>query len=558
MAENFLAYDNQAGGGIIYVVGHRHPDTDSIVSAIAYAHLRQKQGYNVVACRLGDLTQESSYVLQRFGVDPPLYMADARSQLDETEIDEANALPQDAIVRDAIEKIDESHKVFTVQDEQSKLMGLVTNSSIAKAVFGDTAASIDLLAQTSVENITKAIDGSLLYSPEKASHNGKVSTIALSANRLKFYDLDKRIVILGNDTNAQLDAIAQGASILILVWTKEVAPMVIAEAKKNKCAIILSGYGAMNTSRYIYYAIPLTLVMTPRSELVVFNVAEFVDDAKNVMMRTRHRAYPVTDEENRVLGFTSRYRLLNAAKRRFVLVDHNEPQQSVPHITSAELIEIIDHHRIGDITSDRPITFRNETVGATATILCKMFRESNIEPDDPIKGLLLSAIIADTLHFKSPTTTDQDRAIAEALAADLDITIEELAEGIFTASSQQILNDLSVLLEADVKEYEVGERKVLISQYTMYRLNQTAAIQSELLKVMEKKAEEVGAYLWLMMFTSARDNGSIFYAAGPGKDCLTDIFANKDGELASFQPGIVSRKNQVLPQIILHLRESAY
>lgn len=548
-------YREYGGGGIVYAVGHRHPDTDSIASAIGYAHLKQKQGYNVVACYLDELSSESKFLLQKFNQPFPLRIKDARSQLDETVMDDSNRVSKDSMLRDVIQRFDEQHKVFTVQDKRDRLLGIVTNSSIGETVLHDTSRSIDLLAKTPIENIARAIDGKLYYAPAKSHHNGKVSILALSANNLKFYDLEDRIVIMGNDTNFQLEAIRKGAAVLLLVWTKEIAPMVLNEAKKNQCAIILSGHGAMNTSRFLYYSIPVKLIMG--KDLVVFNEQEFVEDAKAKMMRTRHRAYPIVDQENRVMGLTSRYRLLNAPKRRFVLLDHNEAIQSVPNIEKAEIVEIIDHHRLGDLTSDKPVSFRNEPLGATATIIAKLFIEQNVKPDRDVAGLLLSAIIADTLNFKSPTTTEEDKKIAQHLAEYAEQNIDLLARDIFKASSVDLLKDLGKLLEFDVKNYTVAERNIIISQYTMYRLNETNALEEELVKVMEQYASNKNAYLWIMMFTSARDNGSVFYAAGPGKDVLPLIFPNADGEKNTFQEGIVSRKNQVVPKLFLYLREGS-
>lgn len=543
------------GGGVAYVTGHRHPDTDSIVSAIAYAHLRHQQGANIVPCRLGELTPEAAYLLERFKQPAPLLITDARSQIDETELDDGNELGPDDILRTALEKFAEGdQKVFTVQDAKGRLLGLVTNSSLSKFLLLDTGRAIDLLSETPIENIVKAIDGKLIYAPEETDHNGKVSIIALSANNLKFYDLEKRIVILGNDTNAQLEAIRKGAAALILVWTKEIAPMVMQEAKTQKCALILSGHGAMNTSRYIYYAIPVSAVM--EREVISFNNAEFIDDVRNKMLQSRHRAYPVVDEENRVLGLTSRFRVLNAPRRRFILVDHNDSQQSVPHIDRGEIVEIIDHHRLGDITSDNPIFVRNEPVGATATIISEMFLEQGIEPDQDIAGLLLAAIIADTLNFKSPTTTPQDVRLAQHWAEFTGLDPTDLASDIFAASSQKLLEDLDKLIRNDIKEYVVEDKRILISQHTMYRLNEANSITDHMEEKLEEEAEKEGAYLWAMMFTSARDSGSIFYAAGPGKHVLESIFPNKSGEPHTFQAGVVSRKNQVMPKLLQSLRDN--
>lgn len=542
------------GGGVIFVCGHRNPDTDSIVSAIGYAHLKQKLGINAVACRCGEVNPETKMLLERFNQPEPLLIQDARAQMDETEVDEPNAIPPTAILRDVIEQFDQDKKVFTVLDEKRKLLGMVTNSSIGDLLWGDTAKSIDLIRETAIEDIAKSIDGKILYAPAQTRHNGKISIAALSANRLKYYDLEDRIVIMGNDTNAQIEAIHKGAAILILVWTQQVAPMVMEAAKQKKCAVILSGNGTMNTSRYLYYSIPVTKVMS--TDLIVINEAEFVDDVKEKMIRTRFRAYPVVDSENRVMGLTSRYRVLNAMRRRFILVDHNERKQAVPNIDKADVLEIIDHHRLGDLTSDLPIAFRNEPVGATATIVSKIFLERGVEPDPDIQGLLLSAIITDTLNFRSPTTSPSDHEMAKYWAEKTGLDTEELARDIFMESSRQTIEDLHKLLHGDMKEFDIVGNRVVISQHTMYRLNTVEAIEDELEKQLEEEVANRGVDLWIMIFTSARDNGSIFYAAGKGAHVIPQIFPDNEGEKHSFQKGIVSRKNQVVPKLSLYIREN--
>lgn len=545
------------GGGVAYVTGHRHPDTDSIVSAIAYAHLRQKQGANVVPCRLGEVTPETAYLLEKFNQEEPLLITDARSQIDESELDYDPGVRPDDLLGEVVDKLSVGgQQVFTVQDQKGHLEGVITNSTVAKILLQETDYSVELLAKTPIENVARAIDGQLMYAPDETNHNGDVSVIALSANHMKFYEVEGRIVILGNDTNAQIEAIKKGAAALVLVWTREIAPMVLEAAKKHSCALILSGHGAMNTARYIYHAIPVKYVM--ERDVIAFNRNEFIDDVRYKMLQSRHRAYPVVDESNRVLGLTSRYRVLNAPKRRFILVDHNESKQSVPNIDRAEIVEIVDHHRLGDLTSDNPIYVRNEPVGATATIISEMFKEQNIEPDKDIAGLLLSAIIADTLNFKSPTTTPKDIRLAKYWEDFTGLDANELATEIFAASSQQLLEDLDKLITNDLKEYQVDDHKILISQHTMYRLNEANAIADQVEEKLQEGARREGAHLWAMMFTSARDSGSIFYAAGDGKEAITEIFPNKPGQEHTFQEGVVSRKNQVMPKLLKYLREGLY
>lgn len=543
---------HEQGGGVIFVLGHRHPDTDSIVCAIAYAHLKQKMGLNAVACRCGDISPDTKHILERFNQPEPLFIQDARSQMDETEMDEANLIGPNAIIKDVIETFSENKKIFTVVDERRRLLGVVTNSSIGDLLWGDTAKAIHLLSETPIESIAQAVDGKILYAPAESRQNGKVSIAAISANRLKFYDLQDRIVILGNDTNAQIEAIEKGAAILILVWTKQIAPMVLEAAKAHKCAVILSGHGAMNTSHYLYYSIPVHKIMT--TDLVVFNEAEFVDDVREKMIHSRYRFYPIVDSENRVMGLSSRYRVLSSAKRRFILVDHNERKQAVPNIDKAEILEIVDHHRLGDLTSDMPIAFRNEPVGATATIISKIFLERGIQPDKDIAGLLLSAIITDTLNFRSPTTSPDDHKMANHWAEYTGLEIEELAKDIFQAGAQRTLEDLQALIHGDMKEFDIAGGKVIISQHTMYRLNAMESIKEQIQEELEKAVQQHPVDLWVMIFTSARDNGSIFFAAGPKAAAIANIFPNLPGEEHSFQKGVVSRKNQVVPKLALHFR----
>lgn len=548
-----VAKNPQQIGGVIFVIGHRHPDTDSIVSAIAYARYKQLQGLNVVACRCGDINPETKYLLERFRQPEPLLLLDARAQMDETEMDDPNSIGPQTILRDLLDRAPDGIKAYSVVDEKRRLLGMVTNSNIGDILWGDTAKAIEMIAKTSIENIARSIDGKILYAPVTTRHNGKISIVAISANRLERYDLQDRLVVLGNDTHAQLDAIQRGAAILVLVWTKQVAPQVLELAKEKKCAVILSGNGAMNTSRYLYYSIPVEMIMS--RDLVAFNEAEFVEDVQEKMIRSRYRQYPVVDSENRVMGFSSRYRVLNASRRRFILVDHNESSQAISGIEKADILEIIDHHRLGDLTSDRPISFRNEPVGATATIVSKIYFESGLEPEKEIAGLLLSAIVSDTLNFRSPTTSAVDLEIADRLRSITGLDTDELAKEIFTLSSQRTMEDLDALLNGDVKEFDIAGGKVIISQQILYRLNTVEEINEEALrKKMAEEARRRGADLWVMVFTTARDNGSVFYAAGKGAKVFEEIFPNAPGEKTTFHKGIVSRKNQIVPQISLYFR----
>lgn len=549
-----MSYLNSDSLDVVYVTGHKNPDTDSIVSAIAYANLKQKMNINAYPCRLGPINPETQYILDRFKVHVPMLLQDARAQLDEIEMDKPITMSPETTMYECLELMKNTGKTtLSVVNHLDQLLGLVTSSNLSNVLMGDTARSIELLSKTPLEYISKTVDGKLIYAPENPHISGKTSIPAISASGLSNYDLEDRIVIIGNDTQAQLDCIAMNAGLLIVVWASNIAPMVIQAAQEKNCGIILSGHGTMNTSRYLFYASPVKEVMT--KDLIVFNKSEFVEDAAARMIRSRYRSYPVVDNSNHIFGFVSRYHLLNAKKKKIILVDHNEMRQSVHGIEHAEIIEIIDHHRIGDISTSRPITFRNEIVGSTATIISKMYLEADIPIKKPMAGLLLGAMISDTLNFKSPTTTNTDVALASKLALIAELDIDEYAREIFMVTNTLKNEEMSDVLAYDQKEFDIAGHKVIISQMTMYQLNELAAVEENLKVEMDNLLKQRGADLVVMVFTSIHDNGSKIYSSGELAEIVEMTFPNNPDEENSFQDGIVSRKNQIVPKITLTLNQ---
>lgn len=546
---------NQMSNEVVYVTGHRNPDTDSIVSAIAYAHLKQQLGVNAIACRLGEINSETEYLLDRFNVPEPVLLTDARAQLDEIEMDEPIRISKEATIREVIEMMEHVDKpVFAVVNHLNQLQGILTTSNISQAVLGDTAKAIELLRETPIEYISKAIDGKLIYAPETRRHDGKTSIIAIAATKLDNYVLDNRIVIVGNDTQAQLQVIAKNAAVLIVVWANNVAPMVIEAAREKGCAIIISGHGTMNTSRYLFYSSPIEKLMT--TNLVLFNKAEFVEDVAKKVVMSRYRAYPVVDDQNHIFGFVSRYHLLNAKLKKLILVDHNELRQSVRGIENADIIEIIDHHRIGDLSTNKPIVFRNEIVGSTATIITKLYLESGIDIEPDMAGLLLGAMISDTLNFKSPTTTPADIQLAQYLAVLASIDSDEFAKDIFTIASSLKGLTMESIMRHDMKEFTLQGSRINVSQYTLYQLNEVSGIAKELQAALEQHVQRHQIDLWLMVFTSVHDNGSIMLAAGKLCEYVDRAWPAESGHRATtFIDGVVSRKNQIIPKLSLVLRD---
>ena len=539
----------------VYITGHRHPDTDSIASAIAYALLQRRKGINAVPCRLGPINTETRWLLERFGFEEPMLFEDARATIKEIDMDPPLTITPETTIYETLQLMKQNNKQsYGVVNQKGQLLGMVTRSDLSRVGLGDTAAAIQLLKDTPLDYIAKTIRGFFAYRDEEYHFNGKVSIIAMTETGLKDYDIRDRLVMLGNDTEAQKAAIRKGAGILVVVWTKEIAPEVIELAKAHHCPIIISGHGTMNTSRYLYFAPPVRLIML--KSLVSFNMDEFVEDVGKKMLKSRYRSYPVIDNNNYLRGYLSRYHILDYRNKQVILVDHNEYAQSVKGVEKADLLEIIDHHRICDIATSRPISFRNEIIGSTASIITSIYMENQMDIPKNVAGLLLGAILSDTLKFRSPTTTPKDIGLAKTLAHIADLDIDAFASEMFRVSSNISQKSVQELITQDVKTFQIDSHKVMIAQIIISAVDEVHSIEEELQQEMNSFAIDKELDLFVAAFTSILENGSIFYASGPLSEIVTEAFPNHHGA-HSFQEDILSRKNQIVPLLSRAIINSA-
>lgn len=529
----------------VYITGHRHPDTDSIVSAIAYALLLQRKGMDAVPCRLGKINAETKWLLERFGFEAPMLFEDARATIREIEMDPPLTITPETTIYETLQLMQKHNKQsYGVVNEKGQLMGMVTRSDLASIGLGDTAASIQLLKETPLDNIARTLSGRLVYMDDDYHFNGKVSIIAMTETGLANYDIKDRLVLLGNDKEAQKAAIRKGAGVLIVVWTDTIHEEVLELARAHHCPIIISGHGTMNTSRYLYFAPPVRLIMI--RSLVSFNIDEFAEDVGKKMLKSRYRSYPVIDNNNYLKGYLSRYHILDYHNKQVILVDHNEYAQSVKSVESADLLEIIDHHRICDIATSRPINFRNEIIGSTASIITSIYMENQMEIPKNLAGLLLGAILSDTLKFRSPTTTGKDIGLARTLATIAGLDIDTFAMEMFKVSSNISHKSVHDLISQDVKTFQIDNKKVMIAQVIIAAVDEVRSIEADLRSEMEQFTLQQGLDLFVVAFTSIVENGSIFYASGRLQEIVTEAFPNENGE-HSFQEDILSRKNQIVP-----------
>ena len=532
----------------VYVTGHKHPDTDSIAAAIGYAFYKRANGIKAIPCRLGKLSAETKYLLERFGFEQPMLLDDARYKLGEINLDEPVSIAPDKTLFEAIRILAKNNRqICSVVDDEGRLLGIVTRSDAADIAMGDTESTAKLLKDTPIECINTAINGRIVYEAPGRKMNGKVGVIAITSEDLSGFEVKDRIIITGSDSKAQTDMIRLGAAVLIVVRADDVAPEVLEAAKEHNCSIIISGHGTMNTSRYVYFAPRVSQMMVTNP--IKFYDSELVEDAGRKMLRSRFHAYPVIDDDEKLLGYVSRYHVMNTGSKKMILVDHNEFSQSVRGIEKAEVLEVIDHHRINDFSTNQPVAFRNEIIGSSATIVATIFRENQIPLPKNLAGLILGAILSDTLKFQSPTTTPKDIATAQFLAGIAGLDIDEFAKDMFSVSANIKGKTLNELLNQDIKFFDIEGCKTMISQVIVTSADIAREMEAQVQELLEQFVKKKELDLCLMAFTSILENGSVVFAAGDKAAWAAEAFPNKEGETLSLQTGVLSRKSQILPRI---------
>ena len=530
----------------VYVTGHQHPDADSIASAIGYAFFKKAMGIRAIPCRLGDINNETRYLLKRFNFAEPMLLTDARKTLGEIELDPPKYISPETTALEAISMMDSSGVSLAVIDENEKLVGYVSKSDLANIGLSDTAAVIELLKHTPVADMVKVINGQLVYDDSEVHINGKVSIIALTKSKTENYDVKDRIVIVGDETEAQLDIIRKGAGVLVVVWAKGIDEKVLAAAKEHHCPIIISGHGTMNTSRYILLSPPVKLFMTKNP--MTFTNDTLVEEVERRMQKTRYKSYPVVDKNGKFVGYVTRYHILGYKNKKIIMVDHNEFSQSARCVEKAQIIEVVDHHRINDFATSQPVSFRNEIVGSTATIIATMFRENQVPLPKELAGLLLGAILSDTLMFQSPTTTKKDEDTANILAALADLDIDTFGKEMFSASSMSTSQSIHEMVVQDIKFYDINGIHTMISQIIVNDPKAITKREKELIADMDELVIKKDLDLLIVAITSIIEDGTIFYTAGEKANAVNDAFPNSNKHL--MQKGILSRKGQILPRLV--------
>lgn len=528
----------------VYVIGHKRPDTDSICGAITLANLKQKLGENVVPARIGHINPETKYILEKVGVEAPIRLTTAKNSLEEIEIDQAVLINQNETLRYGWDlMLANGTKTIYVLDDDANYIGMVTLADISKVQMQDLNITRELLKDTPDENIQDVVHGTILYKGTRE----KSGDVRISDKKLMDRDLTGAIMVLNDHEDDMIKAMAKGAAVIVIAEGFVPNDYIFDMAKSMGVTLISTPYNLMKIIQMIYRSIPVKYIMTPRSRAVEFHPTEFVEDVENKMLKTRHSSYPVV-VGNQIIGAVARYHLLKAEPKKFILVDHNESKQSIDDRDQGEILEIVDHHRIGDIETSRPIVFRNMIVGSSNTIIAMMYQEYSMRMSDEIAKLILYAMISDTMNFKSPTCTMTDRIVARKIEEEYGLDAAQMARDLFSHTATIEGKEFKDILFQDCKEFDLSGIKTAISQVFVFDDHDIDAIRDDFVEYMEKEAKTRKVGLWLMVFTNVEGSGSRFLAAGPEarriEESLSEFEAN----------GYVSRKKQIVPAVAAALR----
>ena len=539
----------------IFVIGHKNPDTDSICSAIAYCDIKNRttQESKYIPKRAGQINEETEYVLSRFGVQPPGYLSNIGTQVKDMDIRLSPEANKSMSLKNAWDLMQENSIVsLPIREKDGTLEGLITIGDIAKTYMDTTDSYLLSRARTQYQRIAETIGGKVI---EGNAHGyfiqGKIMVAAANPDKMKEYVEENDMVIMGNREEDHLQAIEQNVSCIIVGMGIEVTEKVLKLAHEKDIIIISSPYDTFTISRLINQSIPVKYIMKT-DNLVTFNTEDFTDDIQEVMIKHRHRAFPVINKKGKCIGTISRRNFLDMHRKKVVLVDHNEKDQAVDNIDKADIMEIIDHHKLGTLQTMQPISFRNQPVGCTGTIMYQMYGEQKLEIPPKIAGLLCAAIISDTLMFRSPTCTLQDKMAAGALALIADISIEEFAREMFKAGSNLKDKSPEEIFYQDYKKF-IAEGDICfgVGQISSMDADELREIKERLIPFMVSECGRHGVSRVYFMLTDIMEQSTelLFYGEG-SEEMAVNAFKIEPKDGTIYLEGVVSRKKQLIPPLM--------
>lgn len=533
----------------IYTIGHRNPDTDSICSAIGYAHLKQALGQNVVPARAGKVNAETKYALEYFKVEQPLLLTDLYPRVKDITMDCKIVVKQHDTLRHLGEVMREHElKSVPVTDSKGLLVGIVTVSDLAKRYFQELSMQNLSEMRVRYRDIIAATDSEVLVAGDEGAFiEGSVRIAAGSIETIKKV-IDKKDIVLVGDRHDEtmIDIVKQGVSCMIITGGGRVCAEVLELAQTQHTFVLSTPYDTYTIARLINQCVPIRRIM--HADPVCFKPLDMLSDIKGAMEETNYRNYPVI-ENGRLVGIISRDNMVMPEREQVILVDHNERGQAVEGIEEAKIVEIIDHHRLGGIQTSEPIYTHAEPVGCTATIVANMHWQNDVEIPASIAGLLLSAILSDTVLFKSPTCTEYDKKTAERLAEIAGVDINEYGMAMLKAGSG-IGNMTPVeIAKNDLKEFQIGDYRIIVSQISVMDPKEVMDLEPQMIEAMTNICEKEGFDMSLVMVTDILEEATYLLYAGSPKTLIGEAFKKDASGTHVYLPGVMSRKKQIIPPL---------
>lgn len=542
------------------VIGHKNPDTDSICSAVCYAKLkREVTGREYEPGRAGHISEETQFVLNYFGVEAPRLVENVKTQVKDIDIRETKGVDRSISLKKAWNLMQDANVVtLPAVNPWGALEGLITVGDITKSYMNVYDSSILSKAKTQYSNIIETLEGALVVGDEaEYFQEGKVLVAAANPDMMEYYISPHDLVILGNRYESQLCAIEMEADCIIVCEGAAVSMTIRKLAQERGCTVMTTPYDTYTAARLINQSMPISYFMRTEN-LITFEDTDYIDEIKDVMASKRHRDFPILDKNGRYKGMISRRNLLGAKGKQIVLVDHNERNQAVEGIENAEILEIIDHHKLGTVETISPVFFRNQPVGCTATIIYQMYNENNVPIDKATAGLLCSAIISDTLLFRSPTCTQIDQLAALALAKQAGIQIEQYAADMFAAGSNLRGKSDEEIFYQDFKRFSAGKVSFGVAQISSLNADELTGLKERMIPYLKQAREEHKVDMLFFMLTNILTESTELLCEGNGAELLIRGAFHMDTEdgKTPFEgfvglPGVVSRKKQLIPAIMI-------
>lgn len=538
----------------VFVIGHKNPDTDSICSAIAYAALKNKTDDGVfVPKRAGEVNNETKYVLDFFDVETPEFIGHVGTQVKDVEIKPTPSLNEGISLKNAWNKMRDLRESTMPIVNDGVLEGIISVKDIATANMDIYETRILAISNTKYTNVLDAIDGTMIVGDsEEEITKGKILIGAANPDLLENYVEDGDMLLTGNRFENQLCGIEMNAGCIVVCTGAPISKTIQKLAKENNCKIISTPHDTLMVARLISQSAPVRYFMK-KDHLITFSREDFISDIRDTLAKIRHRDFPVLDRDGKYCGMLSRRSLLNMDNKKIILVDHNEKGQAVDGIDEAEILEIIDHHRLGSMETALPVFFRNQPVGCTGTIIYDLYQENNVEVDKKIAGLLCSAIISDTLMFRSPTCTPKDKKAAEELAKIAGIEIQEHAEKMFRAGSSLADKTPEEIFYQDFKKFSGNDKNFGAGQISSMDKTELEQLRPKIAAYMEGAVKE-GEMLFFLLTNILTESSDLVFAGEGAKELVETAFGEPEENWVHV-PGLVSRKKQFVPSVLHVLQQ---